>query len=242
MLDEPNKRKSGSHTKKLFYDLLLQIPIIGKPTHNLLKSKGGFMKKLGAFSLIAIAIIVLVWLHYEHNGQQTTNNNKTASTDGNNSPAITGNNNALIQNSPGATLNYGLSDDTYKHIREGMEAEQKLKDIELRTYFKYGYILFTATERNEIVPLKSPMNDIITFDFNTGYNITYSDKTINLDLPTISYKHTKLILVGFTVKVPKDGTVISPYYFDEYRIAFKAISAKEDSAIIAMGIIPNPDN
>jgi hypothetical protein len=57
-------------------------------------------------------------LHYEHNGQQTTNNNKTASTDGNNSPAITGNNNALIQNSPGATLNYGLSDDTYKHIRE----------------------------------------------------------------------------------------------------------------------------
>jgi hypothetical protein len=242
-VDEPNKRKTDSHTKKIFYALLLQIPIIGKPAYDLLKSKGGFMKKLGGFGLIVIVTIVLVWLHYEHTGQQATSHNKTASTDGNNSPATnqvatqSGTNNTLNQVAARGTLTYGISDETYKQMQEDMLALQKQKDAELRAIFKYGYILFTATERNEIVPLNSPIDNILTIDWNAGYNISFSDETIKLRMPTITYEPTKIRLEDCTIRMPKDGTLVSGLFLGKHIIAYKVISIKKDSVIIAMGIL-----
>ena len=73
MANEPNKRKNSSHTRRTFYDLLLQIPIVGKPIHNLLKRKGGIIKKLGAISpnsdSVGCRCVVALWTQRPANDQ-----------------------------------------------------------------------------------------------------------------------------------------------------------------------------
>jgi hypothetical protein len=82
------------------------------------------------------------------------------------------------------------------------------------------------------------MDDVLIIDWNAGYKITFSDNDIYLHLPTISYVPTKVTFIGFAVRLPKNEMHVSESAIDfgRYQIAFKVISAKEDSIIIAMGI------
>lgn len=252
MVNEPNKRKNSSHTRRTFDDLLLEIPIIGKPIHNLLKRKGGIMKKLGAFALIAVVLIALVWWHYGRSGQQTTSHNKTATATGDNSSATnqsattSGSNNTVIQAAPGATVVNGLSDKGLNQIQEGMLALQKQKDAELRAIFNVGYILFTATERNQIVPLNSTMDNILKVNWESGYNVSFSDNTVTLRLPetVFSPPNTGAIHFGgsnnITVYRHFEPFARPGFVMGNYRLAFKVVSIDEDSIIIAMGIQSPP--
>ena len=233
MASESNKRKSNSHTKETFYDLVEQIPFVGPPIYNLLKRKGGNMKKTGAyiliiFAVIALVIIFFVWLHYEHSNQQNTNSNNITD--------INGNNNALIQNSPNAILNYGISDEWLKQIREGMLAVQKQKEAELQAEFKMGYVIFTATERNEIVPLNSPMDEIITIDWKADYNVSFNEDSVILHIPNIILNPGQTKIENNVVMVPRNGQTKKLYKFGNYTLCVKALSAKSDSAMIVMGI------
>jgi hypothetical protein len=240
MANEPNKRKNSSHACRTFHDLLLEIPIVGKPTHNLLKRKGGIMKKLGAFTLIVLAF--LVWSHYKRNDQQTTSHNKTATATGNNSPAT---NQSATASGSNTTVN-GISDEGLKQIRDGMLAVQKQKDAELRAKFNLGYILFTATERNEIVPLDSPMDDILKVDWKSGYNVSFSDDAVSLRLPHMVFHPPNSSVIDFngstiTVRRHFEPFARPGFVIGNYRLTFKVVSTNEDSIIIAMGIQSPPE-
>ena len=249
MADESNKIKGNSQTKKTLYDLVKQIPIIGMPTYNLLKRKGGTMEKLGAFGLIMLALVLayFVWPHFEHADQQITSNNKTATTDGNNSPATSqsatqsGSNNTLIQAAPGAIVSYGISEETYKQIRDEMIAVQKQKDAELKTQFDVGYILFTVTERNEWVPSNSPMDNIIKITYNSDCKIIFDKDTITMQLPDIEFHPPNSGSINFKkgpiIRLPRIesfqyGLALS----GNYELIIKIISTKGNSIIIALGV------
>ena len=225
--------KNKSHTSQVFHDLLIEIPVAGKPIHNLLERKGGIMKKIGGLSLILITMIILavaflVWLHYQ---QPNASNSPTATQ--------SGNNNFLLQNSPNAT--FGVSDKTYKQMQEGMLAIQKLKDAELRAYFNVGYILFTATEKNIIVPKESPIDNILKIDWKSGYNVSFTHDHVSLKLPRINYyiSYPQIDLNDAEVSLPRieNYTLILPWTkYDKYKLIFRVVSTNEDSITIAMGI------
>jgi hypothetical protein len=231
--------KKKSHTAQVFHDILIEIPIIGKPIHNLLNRKGEVMKKIGGFGLILMTVIILtvaflIWLHFQ---QPTTSNSPTSTQ--------SGNNNALIQNSPNATLNYGVSDETYKQMQEGMLAVQKLKDAQLRAEYDIGYIIFTATERNEIVPLKSPMDNIIIVDWKSGYLISSSSDTVKFRFPDMVVRQesqngggaVELGFNGCTATMPKrENITFKAIALNDVGVDFKIVSISKDSIVIAMGV------
>ena len=140
----------------------------------------------------------------------------------------------------------GISDEGLKQIRDGMLAVQKQKDAELRAKFNVGYILFTATERNEIVPLDSPMDDILTVDWKSGHNVSFSDKTVTLHLPHINFHPPNSGVVDLnrstiTVRRHFEPFARPGFVQGNYRLAFKVVSTNEDSIIIAMGIESPPE-
>jgi hypothetical protein len=203
------------------------------------------VKKSGAITLIVLVLVILLWLYYyTRNSQQTTTVNNSSIT--NQSATVPGSNNIVIQAAPGANVISGLSDEGLKQIRDGMLAIQKQKDAELRAEFNVGYILFTATERNEIVPLDSPMNDILEVDWKSGYNISFSDNIVKLRLPKIILHPPNSGIIninsGYTIAFSRDGKNNTNYFVatGNYGLVFKFVSANDNSIIIAMGIKSPP--
>lgn len=160
--------------------------------------------------------------------------------------AISGSNNTVIQAAAGASVITGISDEGLKQIRDGMSAIQKQKDAELRAKFNLGYILFTATERNVIVPLGSPMDDILKVDWKTGYNVSFSDKTVTLSLPNMVFQTPDSgveihFLNSSKIVVPRQlGLFVCPVVMVNYGLVFTVVSTSENSIIIAMGIQSPP--
>src|SRR6266850_696209 len=93
--------------------------------------------------------------------------NQMAITSGNNSPAIN-------QSGPNLTLNIN-NGPTLELIEQAMRNVQKEKDADLKKEFPLGYILFTATERKQIVPLRSPMDEVIKINWRTGYSVSFTN-------------------------------------------------------------------
>jgi hypothetical protein len=166
----------------------------------------------------------------------TGNDNTQAAT-------VLGSNNTVIQVAPGSIVINGTTDEGLKKILDGLLAAQKQKDAELLAEFNIGYILFTATERNEIIPLNSPMDDILKVDWKSGYNVSFSDKTVTLRFPDIVLlppNSGSTTFNGCSVTLPKleNFTFELPPLFcpSNYKLVFKVISTNENSVIIAMGV------
>jgi hypothetical protein len=83
-----NSYKRGTILQAILLDLVERY--IGKTTRNFLERRGGIMKMVGALTLIALAVIFFVWLHYYTRSSQQT-------------ATITGNNSPVIQNSPNSS-------------------------------------------------------------------------------------------------------------------------------------------
>jgi hypothetical protein len=157
---------------------------------------------------------------------------------------VLGSNNTVIQVAPGSIVVNGTTDEGLKQIRDGMLAVQKQKDAELRATFNLGYILFTATERNEIVPLNSPIDDILKIDWKSGYNVSFSDKTVTLRFPDMTFQPPDgdVHFSGCSVTVFKHFEPLARpgFVMGNYRLAFKVASINENSVVIAMGIQSPP--
>ena len=137
-------------------------------------------------------------------------------------------------------------DETLAIIRS-MQSFQQENDAALKAKFNLGYILFTATERKELVPLRSPMDEILRIDWATGYSVAFESNTVTLRLP------------DFTIHPPNAGTFahhgtsvtllrrIEPWarpgiYNDgKIRVAFKVVATNTDALMVAMGIQSPPE-
>jgi hypothetical protein len=240
MRKNPQKKKGG------FRDVLLNAPG-GKFVLAFWDWKAGIGGKL----IAAIIMIIggLVWLYFHLHSQQAS---QSVTTTGKNAPVTiqTANamsNSTVIQAAPGSTANNGISDESIKLIREGMLAIQKEKDAELKSKFSLGYILFTATDRNEVVPLNSPMDEVIKIDWKSGYTVTFTDTHIMLSIGHMVIHFPNSITQDFhdcnfgVLRRIEPWARPGIYNDGVFRVAFKAISTHEDSAIIAMGIESPPE-
>jgi hypothetical protein len=129
-----------------------------------------------------------------------------------------------------------------------MREVQREQDPDLRRKFQLGYILFTATERQEIVPLNSPIDEMLQIDWKSGYSVSFTPDSVTLGLPTM------------TIRMPDSGGVVhlqgtsvtvrrrfepwarpGIYNNGKMRVAFKVVSTNADSIMIAMGIESPPE-
>jgi hypothetical protein len=232
--------------------LLVILEIVWYKRHIL--TKRNKMISASVASLFAIVfIIIITQLDFQGN-KKTEGRNQTAIATGNNSPAANqfGNGNVLTQNSPNSPVYYGVIDKTREDIRtkalEDMNALQQQNKDKFLADFPLGYILFavirTHKERNEIIPWNSPWDDIIKIDWKSGYNVSFSDETIVLSLPTIAIKdiitYEKL---SFTISrnvVPPFDVILGfqPDSTPEkaYRLVIRCVSSNKDSVIMAVGV------
>ena len=127
-------------------------------------------------AIITAAIIAFL-------AQQTRKESPTVSQSANNSPGA-------IQAGGNVNINNGLSDEGLKQIREGMLAVQREQEEKLQAKFNLGYILFTATKRNEIVPLQSPFDEIIKIDWKAGYSVTFKTNYVFLHIASLIIRPT----------------------------------------------------
>jgi hypothetical protein len=165
--------------------------------------------------------------------------NQSATSSGNNSPNI--------QADRGSTVNYtvnsGVTDQTLQQIKDGIIALQKQKEDELKKTFSGGYIVFGVTERQEIVPIDSPWDRMISIDWKAGYQIAVNNKAVTISLPKTVYTPPNgagMIEIGKQrVAIPKR---IAPFPIPfivaapDYRIGFKYIGDFDNSEIIALGL------
>ncbi|MGA3164270.1 MAG: hypothetical protein ABSD77_08785 [Verrucomicrobiota bacterium] len=209
-------------------------------------------KKVIGWFLIIASCAFLLFAVFSSNTEKSEDRNQIATTSGNNSPAtiqsatVSGSNNTVVQAAPGATVNASLSDESIKLIQEGMLALQKEKDAELKAKFNLGYILFTATDRNEIIPLGSPMDEILKVDWKSGYNVSFSDSAVTLTLPNMVFQPPNSGGVDFNS--PKIGVrrhfepfARPGFVVGNYRLAFKVVSTNANSIVVAMGIESPPE-
>jgi hypothetical protein len=162
---------------------------------------------------------------------------------GNNQSAIVnGTGNAVIQAASGAKVSVGVSDSTVEAIRQGLLAIQKEKDSQLRRTFTRGYVLFAATERNEIVPLNSPFNEILQIDWKSGYKLDVSETEVTLQLPDMNYyepgKVTPIKIRNNVVAITR-RSASHPFVLigmNNSVIGFEMVSNSQDSVAIAIGV------
>jgi hypothetical protein len=145
--------------------------------------------------------------HSPNAGDQNAINNSSNVSVKNNSDNFSQNvgpnNNAPIvgvANSPGAHIDVGITQDDIEIIRDGMKAAEKRNETILDRFFGEGYVVFSATKGNQIVPLPlSPGNDFSINDWKDCY-VGYGDNNIKVSPPAISY-HTNLVY-GNTTYLP----------------------------------------
>jgi hypothetical protein len=165
---------------------------------------------------------------------------QSASTAGNNSPVMQANNGSTIN----STINYGLTEDSLRLIREGMAAiERKKKDDLLKT-FPMGYVLFTITERNQVVPNGSPIDKILAFDWTSFYALSISDGAITLHMPDMILTPPKgglFVLSSCSMMVYRiPGTVTRGFRLGNYGVACRYLEDMDQSPVVALGIIEEP--
>jgi hypothetical protein len=177
----------------------------------------------------ALAVLVAIWPSSDEKG-----NNQSA--------IVNGTGNAVIQAASGAKVSVGVSDSTVEAIRQGLLAIQKEKDSQLRRTFTRGYVLFAATERNEIVPLNSPFNEILQIDWKSGYKLDVSETEVTLQLPDMNYyepgKVTPIKIRNNVVAITR-RSASHPFVLigmNNSVIGFEMVSNSQDSVAIAIGV------
>jgi len=193
--------------------------------------------------LFILGVILILWAYFKGDKKVATED-KATKPETIQSATTLGNNSSVIQAFSGAKVFSGISDEGLNQIRDGMLAIQKQKDIELQAEFNLGYILFTATKRSEIVPLDSPMDDILKVDWKSGYDVSFSGDVIKLRLPKMVFDFPNIGTLNFDgcgVKIrPFKSSTLYAIDMGNYKIGFKVVSTNEDSVVIAMGIKSPP--
>ena len=169
----------------------------------------------------------------------------SASTTGSNSPITqTVINNGYLTNEMKAAAE---KQDEMLAILRRMEDTKRDKDAELKAKFQFGYILFSATERKEIIPLKSPMDEIFKVDWNSGYEVSITDSHVNLRLPNMAIHSPDGTVAAFTNSSVGVLRSIEPWarpgIFNNgrIRIAPKLVSTNDNVFVIALGIQSPPE-
>lgn len=147
--------------------------------------------------------------HSPNTGDQNAINNSSNVSVKNNSDNfnqnIGPNNNAPIVNvdkSPGTMVQVGITHDDIEIIKAGMrEAEKKNKDL-LNTLFPEGYVVFSAKEGNQIVPLpRSPDNNFSIANWHNCY-VGYENDNIKIFPPAIIYRSVQFDNNTIYLKLP----------------------------------------
>jgi hypothetical protein len=190
----------------------------------------------GVFAVF-VAVIVGAFTLIEP-GKEKSN---TVIANGKNSVAIGSANNPTINQVQGNMIVNGVTHDDIQAIREGLKAIQKQKDAEISSIFDVGYILFTATERNEIVPLDSAFNEILHVDWKSGWNITFSEKAVTLTTPSMFITKNNL-RAEFGPNQYTLDRVINPGFIpfvlgQDFTLGLKVVDTNADSITFALGIL-----
>jgi hypothetical protein len=136
-------------------------------------------------------------------------------------------------------------DETLEIVRR-MVALQKENDPELKAKFNLGYVLFTATERKQVIPLNSPFDEILIVDWKSGYDVSFLDDSVTLRLPSIVFHPTNSARLAFngqsvTVRRRFEPWARPGIVSGNFRLAFKVVSTNANSIVIAMGIQSPPE-
>jgi hypothetical protein len=134
------------------------------------------------------------------------------------------------------------SHETLQILRR-MEAINAENGPELMRKFPLGYVLFTVTGRKEVIPLGSPMDKVIQFDWTKGdYGVEITNNHIQLKLPPsrLMWKDRVLGLtygnvVTFQRKV---GLGVITDETPEFRVAVEVVSVAASNTIVALGLKP----
>jgi hypothetical protein len=203
-------------------------------------------KKVLAYVLFAVGLSFLIVSALSPEVKPSTDNHQqTASTAGNNSPAMNastiGSNSSVIQVN---TMNYSVGA-TIEQIKQAMREVQKEKDPDLRKTFQLGYFLFAATERQEIVPLGSPMDDILQVDWKAGYTVSFSTDTVSLHISRMHIHFPdgpKTEMSDLNVTIPRriEPPRAGIYGTRKFQVACAVVSTSTESVVIAMGVRFSP--
>jgi hypothetical protein len=146
-----------------------------------------------------------------------------------------------------AVTNSSAKEDDVLAIVKRMEAVQNENTANLSNDFPLGYILFTATERKQIIPLRSPMDKVIQFDWeNSNYSVDMNEQGVFLHLPDFTLQNPDgtgtAYFKGASEWLPR--AVGAKHYGYVLKgnlcFVFEVISTNTDSVIMAMGLQHTP--
>jgi hypothetical protein len=201
---------------------------------------------IGVLVILGIVFVILAAFS-PPDGKPSGGYVQTATSSGNGSPATVqsatapGSNAVVIQAVPGATVNFGLSDESIKLIRQGMVSVEKKHQSELMNWFPGGYLIFTAIKGEQIVPLdrKSDQN-IFNTDW-TEFSITSTPETITINLPLIIFDtpNMKNMQIGPNeVAIEKNELKVGLKCNLALGAQLLVLSTNDDSLTFAFGIHP----
>jgi hypothetical protein len=116
----------------------------------------------------------------------------------------------------------------------------------LRTNFPYGHIIITLTERREFIPLNSPMDRYIKFDWLTGHKLELSPSQIKISIPDATFLDTNGAVIARWKNVGHSWTR-GPNRFYEFglqqtystttnNLMVRILTVGEEKVIAAMGL------
>jgi hypothetical protein len=123
-----------------------------------------------------------------------------------------------------------------------MEAvEQKRKD-DLLKMFPMGYTLFTVTERNQVVPNGSPMDQILQVDWNSAHTLSISESSVTLKLPNMTFTPPGNGRANYSgSRVTMTRNIGAPMFglsrIGNYGVVCKYLEEAGGSPVMALGII-----
>jgi hypothetical protein len=147
--------------------------------------------------VFGISAFVLIY-NIARPDRSKTESGQKALTEGDNSPAVNFAANTSGSNSPVTQTFINNSypsnevktviakEDEILSIVRYMQEVKGDNDAELLAKFQLGYILFSVTQRKEIVPLNSAMDNILKIDWKSGYEVSFSETHVHLRLPDMA--------------------------------------------------------
>jgi hypothetical protein len=195
-------------------------------------------KKTVAILLVAtgLGFVVFSLVSSESERKTAENHGQNATATGPGATAINAASGAIVSVSSGATI---------EQIKEAMRQVQREQGPDLRKLFTLGYVLFTATETQEIIPLNRPIDTGLEVDWESGHSVSLTSNSVTLYLPQVVIRTQLTILqLGpgpYTISrkiEPLENSII--YEEANVRVALKVVSTNEDSVMVALGIESKP--
>jgi len=137
------------------------------------------------------------------------------------------------------------SDESLEILRR-MEATQTEQAGDLEREYPLGYVLFTVTGRKEVVPLDSPMDKVLEFDWKSGnYSVRSTLDQILLTLPpcklNLLSNRPPSTISNYTIALErKNRAQYKIVAFSKVGLGLLAtvVAITDPNTIVAVGLVP----